>query len=925
MATKKIIVKDEASWQEPVINIITDATRAGLSPSKGDRYLLSDGANINKICYYDSASWIYLVPLEGWLIWNDNNNLFYKFDGSNWSILVHTQGTDQGLDTGGANAVTASQIKNTFNNIIYNLLLAFFKLSVQAGLVVYNLIDGIMDEFEDESGLATKTNATYDSVNDLYSPTKTAVTLLDYMEYATDGAAQAAYVTNGTATSTITQQQTSSDDEAGLNTAIPRTAGGQGFKVSTVDNISKFTFRLANFSNADGTLTGYIYSDDGNNYPNAVLATFSSLAVNTISTYDTFTNYEFTGSFTPTIGTQYHIVILVAGQTQGVIMFRRYTGGGYSDGRLEVKDNGVWGVGNYSGNDTYFKIYQDIPNLQCYSESTIKTQGSYSLKGIVSISSEDIYAQQTDSTGGINFGDDGDDEIRPRQRITLDTTQTISKVLITFGATAGSPSGQITCRIETDNGSERPTGTLAHANATNTFTPTASTENTIEFTDFSLVAGIYWIVLNCDNQATDVHWIVRYNISGGYSGGWSARWYPLSSTWDDSSQARDLQFKVYTLCGSPVNKTLTRTIGSSIDLTGINTIKFDIRASRTGSNIKVGVLKSPAVDQSCETYNTSDQLFGTGGGGEKCAQSFQVSAGGIACSKVELFLYKSATPTDNVVIRIETNNSGSPSGTLVDANATVAVAGSGLSTTPGNWYTFTFPTSITLATSTLYWLVVSRSGSRDETNYYNTQVKSAGYANGLYTRMDSGSWVSVGSGGYDAAFRVYKSYANIETTPVIASADTFQTVTWDISGVSDANKDAIDKIIITIINADAANTFYVDNMYAGISETLNMILISTTTTAVTTPTKSRIVLFEEDVDSITLNTDLKAYMSRNGGTTYTQHTLVNEGNYDTSKRILASESIDISGQPSGTSMKWKVESLNNKDLKLHGVGNNWGD
>ena len=51
-----------------------------------------------------------------------------------------------------------------------------------------------------------------------------------------------------------------------------------------------------------------------------------------------------------------------------------------------------------------------------------------------------------------------------------------------------------------------------------------------------------------------------------------------------------------------------------------------------------------------------------------------------------------------------------------------------------------------------------------------------------------------------------------EITPNIASANTWQTVLWDISAVSDANKDAIDTFTVTIVNADAANTFYVDNI-----------------------------------------------------------------------------------------------------------------
>ena len=162
-----------------------------------------------------------------------------------------------------------------------------------------------------------------------------------------------------------------------------------------------------------------------------------------------------------------------------------------------------------------------------------------------------------------------------------------------------------------------------------------------------------------------------------------------------------------------------------------------------------------------------------------------------------------------------------------------------------------------------------------------------------------------------------------EHTPNIIQSNTWEEQIVDISAVSNANKDAIDRVIFTVLNADAANIVYLDNMYAGETLTLNMTLISNAYTAVATPTKSRIVLFEEDVDSVTINTDLKAYISRDGGATYTQHTLVDEGFYGTGQRILSSDAIDISGQPSGTSMKWKIETLNNKDLKLHAIGASW--
>jgi len=59
-----------------------------------------------------------------------------------------------------------------------------------------------------------------------------------------------------------------------------------------------------------------------------------------------------------------------------------------------------------------------------------------------------------------------------------------------------------------------------------------------------------------------------------------------------------------------------------------------------------------------------------------------------------------------------------------------------------------------------------------------------------------------------------------EITPNIITADTFQKVNWDFSAVSDANKDAIDTLTTTIVNADAANTFYYD--YAEIAQAIDV-------------------------------------------------------------------------------------------------------
>jgi hypothetical protein len=110
------------------------------------------------------------------------------------------------------------------------------------------------------------------------------------------------------------------------------------------------------------------------------------------------------------------------------------------------------------------------------------------------------------------------------------------------------------------------------------------------------------------------------------------------------------------------------------------------------------------------------------------------------------------------------------------------------------------------------------------------------------------------------------------------------------------------------------------NAYEVLTE--NMILKSNTQVATIVPTEMRIVIFEEDVGIITLNTDLKAYISRNNGVTYSQVTLEDEGNYISTAKVL-SGIVDISGQPSGTDIKYKIETLNNKNLKIHGTGISW--
>ena len=111
-----------------------------------------------------------------------------------------------------------------------------------------------------------------------------------------------------------------------------------------------------------------------------------------------------------------------------------------------------------------------------------------------------------------------------------------------------------------------------------------------------------------------------------------------------------------------------------------------------------------------------------------------------------------------------------------------------------------------------------------------------------------------------------------------------------------------------------------------ISTPADLTLISNAQTAQAQPTKADVVLtYTNGAGTATINTDLIASVSRDGGTTYTAATLASKGTTG-GETILSASDISISGQPAGTSMVWKVATANqsaSKDTRIHGVSLGW--
>ena len=112
-------------------------------------------------------------------------------------------------------------------------------------------------------------------------------------------------------------------------------------------------------------------------------------------------------------------------------------------------------------------------------------------------------------------------------------------------------------------------------------------------------------------------------------------------------------------------------------------------------------------------------------------------------------------------------------------------------------------------------------------------------------------------------------------------------------------------------------------------DTQDMTLISNSTTAETQPDKVHLVMtYTNGAGTATIGTDLIAYASRDNGTTYTSFGLASSDDKgDTGGHtILTSHDLDISGQPAGTTMRWKITTHNqdaSKETRIQAVSLGW--
>lgn len=145
------------------------------------------------------------------------------------------------------------------------------------------------------------------------------------------------------------------------------------------------------------------------------------------------------------------------------------------------------------------------------------------------------------------------------------------------------------------------------------------------------------------------------------------------------------------------------------------------------------------------------------------AQSFQTAVSQ-KMAAVQLYLKLGAGTPGDITVRIETESSSKPSGTLVNANATATIPA--FTTAAYGWVTVNFSTAFDLTGATKYWIVIKTAAAADDNNYKVAAKSTTGYANGNAAHSDDGGSTWTADSGIDLYFRVLGNPTSINCSLV---------------------------------------------------------------------------------------------------------------------------------------------------------------
>lgn len=232
-------------------------------------------------------------------------------------------------------------------------------------------------------------------------------------------------------------------------------------------------------------------------------------------------------------------------------------------------------------------------------------------------------------------------------------------------------------------------------------------------------------------------------------------------------------------------------------------------ASSTASTV---LLFSPAI-----TTDTDTQM-GDATARTKWAQEF-TETNGYLIEKITLTLKKTGAPADNFQVAVQADNAGAPSGT----DLAIATKAGGTITTSAVSYALSLNVTASTTANTKYWLVFSRNGAVDGSNYYwiASDNTSSTYASGKMWNWNGSVWTDQGPADFGFEFNASSTAGRVYATDA-DEANTTQTF------IGFANEGAVagetfDVIVDGVMTGLSGLTlgipYYVSNTLGAISST----------------------------------------------------------------------------------------------------------
>lgn len=129
--------------------------------------------------------------------------------------------------------------------------------------------------------------------------------------------------------------------------------------------------------------------------------------------------------------------------------------------------------------------------------------------------------------------------------------------------------------------------------------------------------------------------------------------------------------------------------------------------------------------------------------------------------------------------------------------------------------------------------------------------------------------------------------------------------------------------ILLISSVSSALTLsHFELLVAGTVASMN--LVSVPYVAAVAPVSARMAIQVSGAQSFVVNTDLIGEVSRNGGASWTAASLL-ETTSLSGIRMYEADDINVSGQPSGSDVRWRIRTANGKIIQVSGVVLQWKD